>query len=289
MPACLPPRSHRCRMLREARQIAWAQSRIGADRGDPVALAATVAAARQHDLAARAAGYASGTGGSATSIRPSDDPDRVVAEAADAGQPARLGLLAGRVHLRLAAGRRPGRVVAAVRVEAAGRRHLDRVAGRQVEAAVVERAGDHAAVELADRQRRAHVRAAIVGRDDPGRRVGEQDVQVATRHPPHRPRAAAIGDVEHRLERRVGRAGRLEVRRGTGRVAGPWPASYAAGHEQRPRCGTTGAVGREEEERGSVGGGGARPGEPARDSATARPSAAGTREPRRCASGAGSP
>ena len=95
-----------------------------------------------------------------------DDPHRVVAEAPDPGQPPRLGLLARGVCLRLATVRRPDRVVSPVGIEATGRRHLDRLARRQVEAAVVERAGDHAVIELADRQRGAHVRAAIVGGHD---------------------------------------------------------------------------------------------------------------------------
>ena len=70
-------------------------------------------------------------------------------------------------------------MVDAVGVEAAGRRHLDRAADREVETAVVERAGDDASIELTDRQRRAHVRTAVIGGDDPVRRVGEQDVEVA--------------------------------------------------------------------------------------------------------------
>ena len=55
------------------------------------------------------------------------------------------------------------------------------VARSQVELAVVERAVDEAALEHAERQRRRHVRAAIVDRDDALARVGEEDVQVAER------------------------------------------------------------------------------------------------------------
>ena len=46
-------------------------------------------------------------------------------------------------------------------------------------------------VERADRQRRGHVRAAVVDRGDPVRRVREQDVEVAERHAPQRARLAA--------------------------------------------------------------------------------------------------
>ena len=131
-----------------------------------------------------------------------DDADRVVAQPPDPGEPPRLGLLAGRVDLGVATAGRPGRVIGAVGIETAGRRHLDGVAGAQVELPLVERAGDDAAVEFADRQRRAHVRAAVVGGDDPGRRVGEQDVELAARDPTHRA-LGEVGDVEDRFERGV--------------------------------------------------------------------------------------
>src|SRR5690348_8219530 len=50
-----------------------------------------------------------------------DEPHGVVAESPDAGEPARLGLLAGRIDLRLLAGRRPRRVIPAGGVETTGR------------------------------------------------------------------------------------------------------------------------------------------------------------------------
>ena len=132
-----------------------------------------------------------------------DDPQRVVAQASDPGQAASLGLLAGRVGLRVAAGGRPGRTVDAVGIDAAGRRHLDGLARRQVEPSLVQRAGDDAAVELADRQRGAHVRAAIVGRDDPDGKVRQQDVHITPADSAHRP-GRQVGEVEDGFERAVG-------------------------------------------------------------------------------------
>ena len=83
-----------------------------------------------------------------------DDADRVVAESADAGQAPGLGLRAGRIHLGIPAGLRPGRVADPVRIESAGGRHLRGVAGLEVEPSLVQRALDDAAIEDADRQGR---------------------------------------------------------------------------------------------------------------------------------------
>ena len=138
-----------------------------------------------------------------------DHADGVVAQTTDPGQPTRLGLLARRVLLRCAAGRRPRRVVAPVRIEPTGRRHLDDLAGAQVEPAVVERAGDHAAVELADRQRRGHVRAAVVDRDDPLRRSGDEHVQVPVGRPPEGTRRQLV-EVGQPVEGRLTGARRPE-------------------------------------------------------------------------------
>ena len=76
----------------------------------------------------------------------------------------------------------------------------------------MERAGDDAPVEHADRQRRRHVRAAVVDGDDPERRVGEQHVEVAEGHPPHRA-GRQVGGGNGRRERRVGGAGGAELGR----------------------------------------------------------------------------
>src|SRR5438046_5452664 len=62
--------------------------------------------------------------------RPVDDAQRVIAEAQDTRPSPRLGLQTWRIHLRLATGRRPGRVRDPVRIEPAGGRHLDRIAAR---------------------------------------------------------------------------------------------------------------------------------------------------------------
>ena len=232
------------------------------------------------DRVRRSAGSAStvGTGGRDVDLDPAvDDPHRVVAEPPDAGQPARLGLLAGRVDLRLRAGRRPGRVVDAVGVEAAGRRHLDGVAGAEVEPALVERAGDDAAVELADRQRRRHVRAAVVDRDDAGgvwARRTSRSPRVTRRIAPRRQRldraerrrsSTASG---RRCRARASAGGNVR-RRGRRSASRPWgDRSVPAGRAmQRPRLGVrAGVVGREEDDGGSVGGGDRR--------ARARPAAA---------------
>ena len=165
-----------------------------------------------------------------------DDPDRVVAETTDPGQAAGLGLLAGRIDLGIATGRRPGRVVDPVRVEAAGRRHPGRVATDEVESALVERTGHDAAVEFADGQRCGHVRAAVVDREDAPVGVGDEDVQVAPTHPTH----GALGqlpDREHRLE--GGRirvdADRQQTWRELGRV--DWHGPSLRGREPQPRIG----------------------------------------------------
>ena len=89
---------------------------------------------------------------------------------------------------------------------------------------------------VADRQRRAHVRAAIVGGDDAGGRVGEQDVQVAARDTR---RSAPRGQVGH-----VARARSPEFD-GDGRGRGS--CRHRPGDETAP-VGTTGAV-----ERGGAG------------------------------------
>ena len=168
---------------------------------------ASVAKAHPEDLGpgrdplARVGAQSSGAAGTSTSIRPSTIRTRVVAEPADAGQPARLGLLAGRIGLRLLAGRatRSG----GSRRRRRGRRSSASGRGRRTRgrSGPVERAGDDAAVELADRQRRRHVRAAVVDRDDAGRRVGEQDVEVAEGHAAHRARRQ-LGDRRRRRPRR---------------------------------------------------------------------------------------
>jgi hypothetical protein len=76
-------------------------------------------------------------------------------------------------------------VVLAVGVEPAGRGHPDDAPGAQIEAALVERTGNDAALELTDRERRRHVRAAVVDRDEAGRRVSDEDVEVAMGGPAH--------------------------------------------------------------------------------------------------------
>ena len=137
------------------------------------------------------------------------------------------------------------------------------VAGAQVELALVERAGDEAAVELADRQRRAHVRAAIVGRDDALGRVREQDVEVAEGDAAHRARRAgrraastASNGARRRCRRRRRRGGN-----GAGRGI--------HGHRMRSPVGTNDGPGgihrgrRAREERRSVVGRPCRAAEPA--------------------------
>ncbi len=114
-------------------------------------------------------------------------------------------------RLRRQAGRRPGRVIDAVRIQAAGRRHPDRIAAAQVEASLVERALDHAALQQADRQGRGHVGASIVDRYDALSRVGEEDIQVPDGHPAHRARRQLLGS-QHRPERRIARPLRSQVR-----------------------------------------------------------------------------
>ena len=133
-----------------------------------------------------------------------DDPDRVVAEPADAGQPARLGLLARRIDLRLRAGRRPGRVGVAVGIEPAGRRHPDDVARAQVEAPLVERAGDDAPSSSpidsgADMCGQRSSTATI-----PLGRMGDEDVEIAAASPgASRPRGSpSTAGVDGRTARR---------------------------------------------------------------------------------------
>jgi hypothetical protein len=78
----------------------------------------------------------------------------------------------------------------------------------------VERAGDDAALELADRERRRHVRTAVVDRDEARRRVGDEDVEIAGGHPAHR----SFGDLRHRprvngRDGTAARAGHAQLRR----------------------------------------------------------------------------
>ena len=189
---------------------AYVAQRAGQADGDGRGDQADRAAPRSRSRPSRSRARARATLDRERDLDPAvDDADRVVAEPADAGQAPGLGLGAGRIHLGIAAGRRPGRVVDAVRVEPAGRRHLRRVAAVQVEPTLVERALDDAAVELADRQRRAHVRAAVLGREDAPVRVDEQQVQVAPAHPSHGARRQLV-HVEHRRKWRVGRPGGLQ-------------------------------------------------------------------------------
>src|SRR5215212_79433 len=93
---------------------------------------------------------------------PFADPDRVVAEPPDPGQPTRFGFLAGDVRLRLFPAGRPNGMRSPIRVEAAGRRHLHDLAVAEVEPALVERTLDDAPIELAEAERSGHVGAAVV-------------------------------------------------------------------------------------------------------------------------------
>ena len=212
-PARLDARDAAAGRARSARRTSTC-CRVTDDPDEAVSI--ITAFARDNGIGTAALRLTARQAGTATSIDAVDDPHRVVAEAADAGQAARLGLDAGRVRLGLAARRAPDRLVAAVGPQAAGGGHLDGLAGREVEAARVERAGDDAAVELADRQRGRHVRAAVVDRDDPEVGVGEQDVEVAERDP------------AHRAGRQVG--GRD---RGAGTRASPVPAARSSGGKGR--------------------------------------------------------
>jgi len=122
-------------------------------------------------------------------------------------------------------------VIHAVRVEAAGSGHLNGVAGAQVEAAFVERTRHHAARQLADAEWRRHVRAAIVGDEDPVVGPGDQQVQIRQRDAAHRSgREISHGHYVH--ERRRARARRPQLAGHVGEFRdgrGEWRPGSVAG------------------------------------------------------------
>src|SRR4051794_5664931 len=101
----------------------------------------------------------------------------------------------------------------------------------------MERARDDAPVEVADRERRRHVRAAVVQGDDPQARVREEDVEVVERDPAHGPGGQLDGR-DGWTERRAGGAERLEPRR-VGEHGGHAPM-VAPGHGTARSSWTTG-------------------------------------------------
>ena len=207
--------------------------------------------------------------GRATSIRPSTMRTRVVAQATDAGQPARLGLLARRVDLRVATGRRPRRVVGAVGVEAAGRRHLDR--SRRC----TGRSGPRGAGRRrrSRRARRSTAARSCAGSDRRWRRcpsgVWASRMSSSPRLTRRSVPGGSVGDVERRprtAHRAVPTA--CEARRGTERrrvVHRGHPIVPIRDVERRPRRGPPGpsmlggAKGQSSADRCSSRGGGRRP------------------------------
>ena len=201
--------------------------------------------------------------GIATSIQPSRDPDRVVAQAPDPGQPAGLGLLAGRILLGRQ--RRPP-----TRSDGTGRPRR----GRRSSASGPSRRSAGRTGRCGAGSRRCSRRASPIERgadmcgqrssigDDALARVGEQDVQVAPGHPAHRA-GGQVTAVEERLEGRrrpcrsrggPGERGRMWVhgaslagrsrRRETGPCASSakrpvetgWPATMALGRRAVSRA-----------------------------------------------------
>ena len=89
-------------------------------------------------------------------------------------------------------------------------RELDHLGRAQVEPTAMQRAGHDAAVKSAERQRRGHVRAAIVDDADALLGVDNEKVEIAPRHAAHRARRQLVqrGDGH---ERCIGRAGGQQV------------------------------------------------------------------------------
>ena len=117
--------------------------------------------------------------------------------------------LPGASGFGVAPGGRPGRVIDAVRIEAAGRRHLDRIAAREVEPAVVQRARDDAA----RRARRSTAARTCAGSGRRPRRCPRGVCARSTSRSPrdtraHRARAAGPRRASDRLEVRILRSPR---------------------------------------------------------------------------------
>src|SRR3954447_18998551 len=127
-----------------------------------------------------------------------------------------------------------------VGVEAAGRRHPGGVAAFEVEPTLVQRAADDAPVQLTDRERSAHVRAAVVGDVDAVGCVREQEVETVEGHPGH-PARGDLLDGARATEGGVVRPWGLESCGERGDPAGH-PATSYPGTRNAPGGVATGGV-----------------------------------------------